>query len=138
MTALVAVGVLAAGVAPSLAAEGLEDPRLQELWKRFPLDAERAAPSRPLGSLDGAREDAPAGRRVSAVAEAPVLGDEDTQSNIGRVLSILGVLFVLVAAMPRRVIPDERVGTLLATRRPEVVAVGVSLFLGVSLVLGLG
>ena len=71
MMALVAVGLLGAGVAanPAMGAQG--DPSLQELWKQFPLDAERDTPPR----QDGARRNTGPPERDVLVGRERSLGD---------------------------------------------------------------
>jgi hypothetical protein len=59
------------------------------------------------------------------------------QSPLGRWVLGFALLVLAIAALPRHLIPDGRLGYLLATRRIEVAALGGSLFLGVVVVLGL-
>ena len=65
------------------------------------------------------------------------LADEVPESLLGSLLLVVAVLLLALAALPRVVIPDPRLGRLLVARRVELAAVGASLFLGVLLVVGL-
>jgi hypothetical protein len=77
MTALVAVGFFAAGVAAHPAAAAPEDPGLEELWEQFPLDAERDAPAPRERSSDDAGTRAEPAQRV-APKSVPQPGGADS------------------------------------------------------------
>jgi hypothetical protein len=71
VTALVAVGMLAAGVVASPAVAERRNPGLEELWEQFPLDAEHDPPAARERSSDGsgARAGSPDVRRPTADAQ---------------------------------------------------------------------
>lgn len=102
----------------------------------------------PAGEADGPAE-APPARIASARFTLTGSGDDRSggsagglagglpRSPLGLLLLGLAALLVAIAAIPRDVIPDRRLGALVADRRLELVSVGVTIFVTAVLTLAL-
>jgi len=94
------------------------------------------SPSQPVASRSVSEGEPDEGVGIEAFSPGR-LAEDVPESLLGSLLLIVAVLLLALAALPRVVIPDPRLGRLLVGRRVEVAAIGASLFLGVLLVVGL-
>ena len=97
MTALVAVGLIAAGSAAHPAAAAPEDPGLEELWEQFPLDPERDAPATRERSFGEAGMRGEPAQRV-APTSVPQPGGADSTFGTSALLAIVAAGIALVLA----------------------------------------
>jgi hypothetical protein len=100
MMALVAVGLLAAGVAAPPAAAAPEDPGLDELWEQFPLDAERDAPAERGGSFGVAGVETGPAQRVEPRSFPQPGGAEPTVGTLAQLAIVAaGIALLLLAVL---------------------------------------
>ena len=100
MMALVAVGLLAAGVAAPPAAAAPEDPGLEELWEQFPLDAERDAPAERGGSFGVAGAETGPAQRVEPRSLPQSGGADPTVGTLAQLAIVAaGIALLLLAVL---------------------------------------